>query len=498
MISEKYRLTAGIGIILVAGFTLTTISAYVSARDVMRQQIERQILPMAADQALAELRRALAGPVTSSSLLAQDAAVREWLAGDLGDHERLGLYLKEAGRQHGAPVFLVSDRTRQIYRPDGAPKSLEEGPSGKWLDRLRENGAPQVRLSRDDPDGHVHHPILARDGGFLGATGVAVDKQALAALLDQFRANRQTTIYLVDDAGGIVLSGKSMGQAGTIHGRAGIRNTAGALLRTDASPRTLEFQDGDKAGMVQARSVPELGLRLIAERPLASGLETLQSVLQLNLVIAAALILLSLAVIQRSIERHRRQFERAASLDPLTGLLNRQAFSILLEQTMRDVDRNGRPLSIILFDIDMFRQINDRHGIESGDDVLRAVAELARRGVRDNDIVARWGNEEFLVLLRDCELEVAARLADNLREQIATLDFGLPEDVRVTASVGVAQYLLEESEERLFERADKARLSAKQAGRNRTIVSVMEGQDAQPPPGKTPPAPATDTQSVVA
>ena len=114
-----------------------------------------------------------------------------------------------------------------------------------------------------------------------------------------------------------------------------------------------------------------------------------------------------------------------AATDALTGLANRQAFEILLQQSLLDVTRTGYPLSTILFDIDLFKEVNDRHGHLAGDRVLSAIAQLGRDAVRENDIVARWGGEEFVILLRNCPLENAYRMAEKLRDAIAGHDFKL-------------------------------------------------------------------------
>ena len=176
--------------------------------------------------------------------------------------------------------------------------------------------------------------------------------------------------------------------------------------------------------------------------------------------------------------RDQKRMERMASIDPLTGLLNRQAFEIVLEQSMLDVKRSGHAISAILFDLDSFQQVNDKHGHLVGDQVLRTIAQLARRVVRDNDIITRWSGTEFLILLRECPLEIAVGVAEKLRHAIASQDFGLPSPPQtITTSLGVAQFGVQESQISFFIRADKALRDAKAAGRNRTIASVMENQD---------------------
>lgn len=160
-----------------------------------------------------------------------------------------------------------------------------------------------------------------------------------------------------------------------------------------------------------------------------------------------------------------RVLEERARRDPLTGAFNRAG----LEQTMREglVDwrQHARPLSIVMMDLDHFKQVNDRHGHSEGDRVLSRVAEVVRDNIRSSDAFARWGGEEFVLLCRDTQLGEATQLADKLRERIAQAHIG--PDAGISASFGVATLRRGEDLETLFDRADRALYVAKDKGRNR-------------------------------
>jgi diguanylate cyclase (GGDEF)-like protein len=481
---EKYRLLYGLGAVLTIGFALTSATAYIAARDTLRNNFSQRTMPLMADNLHAEIRNTLSRPLLASSLIAQDSTVRDWIVNGETDPAQIVRYLTEINQRYDVTAgFVVSDRTRQTYHIDGSVKPvLDAEPRDKWLAKLRESKDPfQVRVERAAGTAFVHHRILDPGGNFIGATGVSLKLDGVTRLLTQYQTGSQSSVYLVDAAGATVLSGKPARQ-GALQERAGVRDIAAAILKQTSPQGQFEYQLDQETTLVHVRLIPELGLRLVAEQNLGAELGTVQPVLWLNLAIGAAVTLLVLALALTAQNRNQRRLEHIASTDPLTGLMNRQAFEIILRQSMRDFARNGRPMSLILFDIDMLKHINDEYGLQAGDEVLRAVAEVTKAVVRDNDIVTRWGGEEFLIFLRDCELDVAARLADKLRSAIAGYDFGLPMDShQVTASVGVAQYLLQEPEERFFARADQARYEAKASGRNRTIVSIMEGQDTHEP-----------------
>jgi len=169
--------------------------------------------------------------------------------------------------------------------------------------------------------------------------------------------------------------------------------------------------------------------------------------------------------------RAERRMESMASTDPLTGLLNRRSMEQRLREAAHAFTRGGRPFCVVMADVDQFKRVNDVHGHATGDRVLRAVAALFGEGLRANDAVARWGGEEFLLLLPETEAEAAREIAERLRaaaEARLAEAAGITGGVRVTLTFGVA--LFGGSGTRVNEclrRADEALYAGKAAGRNR-------------------------------
>ena len=175
------------------------------------------------------------------------------------------------------------------------------------------------------------------------------------------------------------------------------------------------------------------------------------------------------------------QANRLATTDPLTGLMNRRAFSNTLTAEAARAERCGASLSVLLLDIDHFKSINDRYGHPTGDAVIAQLGESIAAVVRPYDSIARWGGEEFVVLLPNADSDNAAIVAERIRQQIERLSVTAVsgEIVRFTASVGVATRVRHESHEALIERADQAMYLAKTSGRNRVCVA-SEPADVQP------------------
>jgi diguanylate cyclase (GGDEF)-like protein len=161
--------------------------------------------------------------------------------------------------------------------------------------------------------------------------------------------------------------------------------------------------------------------------------------------------------------------EKQAVTDQLTTLYNRRAFASMGEKEVGRARRYQRPLALILFDIDHFKNVNDTHGHLVGDQVLRILAEKVTRTTRSTDIVCRYGGEEFIVLMPEAGREEALAMAERLREMVSGITVVTPGGTLfLTISLGVAELGSgnEETLETLILRADRAMYQAKAAGRN--------------------------------
>ncbi|OQX31504.1 MAG: hypothetical protein B0D96_11985 [Candidatus Sedimenticola endophacoides] len=163
---------------------------------------------------------------------------------------------------------------------------------------------------------------------------------------------------------------------------------------------------------------------------------------------------------------------QSAIIDPLTGAKNRAALDGSLQREVDLAHRHTVPLSLILFDIDHFKRVNDRHGHLLGDQALRAIADCAQRTIRDSDLLFRYGGEEFLVLLTNTGLSGAQMLAERIRRSIEQAQPVIEAGEAITISLGVASLLQNEGATDLFQRADQALYQAKHQGRNRVIAAT--------------------------
>jgi two-component system, cell cycle response regulator len=170
--------------------------------------------------------------------------------------------------------------------------------------------------------------------------------------------------------------------------------------------------------------------------------------------------------------------QKMADTNALTGISNRRTFETYLEREVSRAGRNGEQVTLVMFDIDHFKSINDTHGHQTGDEVLKKVAATLANGCRDFDVPARYGGEEFAIVLPSCSAKESLVVAERLRRSIGEAE----NPVAITASAGVATFPTHAADpERLIAAADEALYESKRAGRDRVTRSRRRGRSAGRP-----------------
>jgi diguanylate cyclase (GGDEF)-like protein len=196
-------------------------------------------------------------------------------------------------------------------------------------------------------------------------------------------------------------------------------------------------------------------------------------------ILARCAAMLRIKLLQERLREMQRKLEEQSVTDSLTGLKNRRFFDERLNEEFRRAQRYGDYLSLIMIDLDHFKQVNDRFGHPAGDSVLREAATLIRASIRDPDICARYGGEEFAVVLPKTHMAGALAVAERIWHELGTKQYAVPptappsaagatRTVQITASIGIAFYPSKDigSGELLLRFADQALYQAKRAGRN--------------------------------
>ena len=461
-------------VLMMSGFGAISLIGYHVSKQAIHDAIVGQDLPLTSSNIYSEIQKDLIRPVLISMTMAHDTFVRDWVLQGEKDVDEMTRYLKEVRQRHGAfSSFFVSDRSGKYYTGEGILKRVSSfEPRDAWYYRV--SGMSEDYEINVDPDLanrdlltiFINYRVFDYDGNYLGATGIGLTVDAVRRLLDQYQERFSRKIYFVDTRGETVEFGNQKGRGIDLRSRPGIGPLLPQILAEKQG--SWQYEEEDDNHILHVNYLPELKWYLFVEQNESAALAGVRQTLYTNLAISLAVTLVVLFLIHFAFNRYQGRIEAMASTDKLTGLLNRHAFTILLDKLIAELRREPRPVALLMADIDHFKAINDRHGHLAGDAVLERIATTLLNGLRASDLAVRWGGEEFLLVLKGCGPDEARRIAENLREAVAGIEVALPgKTIRTSISVGVASFDPAGPPSQAIDRADTALYKAKHAGRNR-------------------------------
>lgn len=474
-ISENRRLIGLVSVLLVAGFMAISLTSYYVSKKAVRESIAGRELPLTSDTIYSEIQRDILRPIFISSLMASDTFLRDWALGGERDTAAVTKYLKEIMDRYGAVTsFFISERTQVYYHASGPFKKVSEtDPRDAWYFRVRAMDGPYEinvdpdHVNRETMTIFINYRVLDYDGRFIGVTGVGLTVDTARALIENYQRRYQRNVFFVNHEGEVTLKGRGVnGGFHALKDDPGYRAIAGAIL--SGQQGGFEYGRDRQTVLVTSRFIPELNWFLLVEQVEDPSLTAHRRALAGSLLVSLVITIIVLAAISYTVNFYQRRLEKMATVDKLTGLWNRQAFEMIFNQVAKETRRSGQALSVAILDVDHFKNINDTYGHMTGDEAIKSVAATMVHNVRASDVTCRWGGEEFLALLRDCDGEQAYALAEKIRVAMEQTPFTSEgKSTVMTASLGVAQYRPGEDLDALLRRADKALYAAKQGGRNR-------------------------------
>lgn len=474
----RRRLLVLVGALLVTGFLATSLASYYVSRASVRGGIIESGLPLTSDNVYSEIQKDLLRPIFIASMMAHDTFLRDWVIDGEGDMSRVARYLAEIKDKYQTVAsFFVSESTRNYYYPDGLLKKVDPTSwRDVWYFRVREMTTPyEINVDPDLANGDamtifINYRVVNYDGAYIGVTGVGLTVSALRERMESYRRRFDRTVYFVDAAGKVMLSADAAATKQTIDKQPGLGTLAATILGGQGG--SFEYERDGQTILLNTRFIPELGWHLFVEQNEGAALAGLRQTLVVNLLICLIITVIVVSLTSYTIRLFQTRIEIMAASDKLTGLLNRHGFEVVFEQAIKEAKRTREPLSIILFDIDRFKEINDRVGHLAGDAVIRHVARAARSAVREADVVCRWGGDEFLVLLKNCRRDAASRIASKIGERVhgSEAEHG-GRSIDVTVSLGVTEHRPGEDVDQFLTRADSALASAKAGGRQRVVAA---------------------------
>jgi len=483
-IFDRRRLLLLVSLLLSAGFFATTLFGYFVSKQAIRDAIIGQDLPLTASNIYSEIQKDLVRPVLISSTMANDTFLRDWVLRGEKDVTEMARYLREVKERYGAfSSFFVSEKSATYYTGEGILKRVSpHEPRDTWYYRVRDmkeayeiNVDPDL-ANKDALTIFINYRVYDFSGNYIGATGIGLTVDAVRHLISDYQQRFQRTIYFVDAQGKVVLFGNHAARGPYLRAIEGLTTLVDRILKEKSG--SYQYQVKGENHILHVNYLPELKWYLFVEQNEELALAGIRRTLFVNLAISLAVTLVVLLLTHLALSRYQERMEEMAAIDKLTGLLNRQAFTIFIDKLMAEHRREPRPTCVLLADVDNFKAINDRYGHLAGDRVLHWIAQQLHDALRESDIAVRWGGEEFLLVLRGCDLAEARRIAENLRHGIEQKSFDIAgHALKVTISIGVAEYDDTELPDQWINRADTGLYAAKNGGRNRVGVAPLPGAE---------------------
>lgn len=469
-------------ILLGFGFLATSLLSYYASRTSIRDNIINTELPLTSDTVYSEIQKDLVRPVLISSMMARDTFMRDWVVEGERNSQQITRYLKEVMDHYGAYTsFFVSDSSLTYYQAKGILKKIDaREPRDVWYYRVRDMETPyEINVdpdmaNKDNLTFFINYKVFDYDNKFIGATGVGLTVDAVIKLIDRYQQRYQRSVYFVDAFGRIVLTGAEGGPQGAAIGESlsQLPNLADLMAKMPKPlSGTYEYQINGQGHFLNVRYIPELHWYLFVDKEEDSALSEVRHSLYLNLFICLMVTLVVVYLLHLVVSRFQYRIETQATLDSLTGLPNRRGFNLWAGKTLKDAQRESRPLAAMLLDLDHFKRLNDTHGHLAGDEVLAGFADDLKSCLRQSDIICRWGGEEFIILLKGTDTDSAHGVAEKIRLLAEQHNYVFAhETLNVTVSIGISQLQPDDTLQSLIARADRALYSAKQNGRNQTCT----------------------------
>lgn len=480
MQSRKRLYTVIISLVVLTGFMVTSLIGYFVARDLITDRLQQEMLPLTSDNIYSEIQRDLLQPVLISSMMANDTFVVDWVHTGEEEPEKMQRYLAQIQNKYKTiTAFFVSENTHLYYHADGIIKQVSDvDPADKWYFDARDiDKAYEINIDNDTADPSrlnifVNYRVVDKQGQLIGVIGVGLSMETVQGLIESYQQRYGREIYFVDRQGEVMLHSSHYSKELHQQNQAELDKLFTRLLTSSSDSVSLNADNGNVI-YLNSRFVSEFGWYLIVEQINDPSSEQIETALIINVLVSVAMSLVVLLLAHLTLRGYQRRLENMATKDKLTGTASRQVFELLFSRVIKMAARRNTPTSLMLIDIDHFKQVNDNYGHQRGDEALRACAQLIKQHIRDVDILCRWGGEEFLLVFENCHLSRAIKIAENIRYEISHHTFQFAdESLRLTVSAGVAEYRRDESMKDVIARCDRALYSAKHAGRDQVKSEV--------------------------
>jgi len=481
MKNEKYRINILISLIILVGFISTILINYHNYSKVIKDDI-RNITKLTSTNIYSEINNELIKPVFVSLTMANDSFLKDWLLEeekmiDNQSHlKKLQNYLKGIEVKYGYnSVFLVSEQTKNYYHYKGIQKVINEKDThDQWYYNFIDGHETYTldvdvdQASNNTLTVFVNCRIQDPNNHLMGVTGVGLEMHQIQALLSTFEEDYDLEAFLIDSNGLVqVHTTDKMIENYNIFDDTSIKPLKEDILNNKMTLESFRYNEDGIDGYLITKYIKDLDWYLVVKKDTSVLKSIFMEQLTEELFILLIVIGFIVFTINRLIKKHHIQITKMAYTDPLTGLPNRRGFDEALNSVFEKFKIDDLNYTMLVFDIDNFKPINDTYGHIFGDRVICLISDYANEVIGKRGMLARWGGDEFAGILYST-LEEGKEIAADIMNKITNA----PEfnKYNITISLGLTHMENLDTPNSLMVRADKALYQAKSKGKHQIYI----------------------------
>ena len=469
-----------LSVVIVCTFIFSNLFSYYTTKKSLIEEVRNSSLPLLSENIYSEIQRSFSESINISSAMSHDSFLINWIKNGEKTTDELTLYLNNINRKYGFfSTFYVSSITGNYYYYDGILKKINEDDDHDiWYYKFIESGK-KIDLDVDTDEASngvltifINNRVEDFNGNFLGVTGVGIRLDKIAEKLKEKKEKYNRRVYLVDETGTVqVHSNIALVEKVNIFNEKGISTIAEKLMLQTEQPSDCTYSIDSRDILVSSRFIPELGWYIIVEQDELSSYFLARKSFYINLMIIVLIAVVLFFFSSTIIRNFSKEMESLAGTDTLTGAANRREFIKQFNILKYKLNRYKSSISIIMLDIDNFKEINDKYGHLTGDNILKAITEKIVELIRPVDVLSRWGGDEFIVLM-ETSLDDALSIAERIRKSCISVfaEYG-NSDSAGSVSAGISEYIEGESLNEFIKRADNALYKSKEKGKNCITVN---------------------------
>jgi diguanylate cyclase (GGDEF)-like protein len=475
--NSKYKIVVLISLLIITlSISISFINYFVSLKST-EKHLKTQSLPLSLDNIYTEIQKHIIEPYLVSSMMANDTFVQDWILNDEINNHKIQEYLDAVKNKYGMfTTFLVSEKSGNYYTQDGLIEKIEkENPNNSWYFKFKHiQETHEINLDFNQNLSNslimfINYKIFNSKYSYIGATGVALKISYINDMLKMFRQKYHFKVFFLNEKGEIVLSEKDYIPQNNIDELVNLKKYKSEIISKESL--SFEYENNNKKYILNTKYIPELNLYLLVEAKLEDFVSDVRDIFYINLFFSLFITIVITVIIIYVVKKYNKKLEHLADNDLLTNINNRRIFNLKLESSILVHQRHNQLMSLLFLDIDNFKDINDKFGHAIGDKVLIRIAKILKNNIRQTDLLARWGGEEFVISYVNTSLEDALLVTEKLKDLIEN-DYILKELNKsvITASFGLTGLKKEDKLDDLINRADMAMYKAKDNGKNRISI----------------------------